>query len=98
MDAGFEWALDSHWRLATALAHRGFAFLKSEGRFAEAIDLYKRVIDAAVDRNDQQEMEDCNWELSWIHDEGAGLRRTTENAEQIAFNFAEEPQSLNDTI
>jgi hypothetical protein len=97
-DSAFEWALDSNWRLATALAHRAFAFLKSEGRLAEAIDLYKRVINAAVDRNDRQEVEDCTWELSWIHDEGAGLRRTTENAEQIAFNFAEEPQSLNDTI
>jgi hypothetical protein len=98
MDSAFQWALLFHWKLATALAHRAFAFLKSEGRFVEAIDLYKQVIRSARERNDHQEVEDCTWELSWIHDEGSGLRRSTENAQQMGFNFVEEPHAGDVTI
>jgi len=88
MESGFQWAVRSQWRLATMLAHRAFAFLKNEGRVAEAIHLYEQVLQAARERNDVEEIEDCSWELSWFRDEGAGLRRSTANAEQIGFDFS----------
>ncbi len=87
MDAGFQWALRSNWKLATQLGHRACGFLNQEGRPAEAIQLYSQLLRAARERNDACEIEHCVRELSWTGDQKENPRRTTTNAEQTAFDF-----------
>jgi len=74
LEAGLEWAMTADWRIATELAHRAFAYLKTHGRLLEAAHVYQELLWSAQQRKDARVAEECAWELSWLVDVGATSR------------------------
>lgn len=87
VEAALQWSIAWDWPLATRLAFRTAAFLKSENRITEAASMYERLREAAKERQDTEVFEDCTEELSWIQGGSGGVRRPPASADQLAFNF-----------
>lgn len=86
-EAAFEWSVKSDWLLARRLGVRGFAFLKSEGRLEEAARIYMELRDAAHDRSDEEVVDICTSELSWIVEGEGDARPAPASPGQLAFSF-----------
>jgi TIR domain/NB-ARC domain len=86
LEIGFQWAMRSDWSLATSLADRAFAFLKTEGRLPEAAQIYTQLRQAAEHKQDERVIRNCSWELSWIRDESGNLFSPVAG-DQLAFRF-----------
>jgi hypothetical protein len=88
VESAFDWTLVSDWSLAVRLAAHAFAFLRSEERLPEAVQLYSRLRDAALERGDAETAKNCSAELSWILDERGGTRSLYVSTDQLGFEFA----------
>jgi hypothetical protein len=88
LERAFQWALLSNWNVAVGLADRAFGFLSAEGRLLEAIHLYSELRDAARECRDSRVVENCSAELSWLIDEGGGIRRRAVSGGQLVLDFS----------
>jgi NB-ARC domain len=82
-EVAFDWAIQSDWPRANGLADRAFAFLCNQQRLPEAIQIGRRVIEAAEARQDKPIAERWTWELSWIQEGDGGVRRLPNAGDQL---------------
>lgn len=82
-EAAFDWAIQSDWPRANSLADRAFPFLCDQQRLPEAIQIGRRVIEAAEARQDTPIAERWTWELSWIREGDGGVRRLPNGGDQL---------------
>jgi hypothetical protein len=86
LPAGLQCAMHADWSAAVTLAGRAFKFLSAQGRLLEAAEIFARLREAAGERQDSKVVETCTWELSWIQDQGGGIRRPPVGG-QLALEF-----------
>lgn len=87
-ECALRWALRADWDLATRLGAGAVSFLKAEARWPEVAAICTQLRDAAIERGDSTVAENYAWELSWIQDEGGGIRRLPAMVDQLAFEFS----------
>lgn len=85
--SALRWAMAADWKLAVELAQRSFQFLRARRRTAEAFEILLWLSDAAEARQDQEVLESCEWELSWIRDAGGPVRPAAVGGRQMSFEF-----------
>ncbi|MCX6625282.1 MAG: hypothetical protein NTY38_30325, partial [Acidobacteria bacterium] len=67
------WAFGDDWSLATRLARYAFQFWLDQQRLREAVLIFERLRDAALERQDLEVARQCNRELSWLRNDGGEI-------------------------